>query len=170
MGNSVKHLFLDIDGVLNHYDFVVSSKTERAQNEQLRAWDGRRTWRWWNEMLEPEAMARLKRVVSETGTRIIISSAWRQLMNPDSLETLFRFHGLQVSGMTPALASEIRGEEITKWLTGWGDLSHLTYAIVDDRTDAGQGHAPERFVLTSVTTGMTDANADRLVEILGRRE
>jgi hypothetical protein len=164
----VKHLFLDIDGVLNHYDFVTSSKTEAAQAEQIRLWDGKRTWRWWNEMIEPEPMARLQRVVTETDTRIILSSAWRQLLNHDTIATLFRFHKLHIAGMTPTLESEIRGDEIAKWLRGWGDLSRQTYAIVDDNSDAGIGHAPERFVHVTGRKGMTDADAERLIGILGR--
>ena len=144
-------LFLDIDGVLN-------SQTWGGQHER------------WFEILDPEAVAQLRRVVDALpDLRIVVSSAWRIGRSLTDL----RAH-LVKCGMDPAIESRIidrtpslpgqriRGDEIRTWLgycTGY-----QSFAIVDDGADMGE-LAP-RLVQTDWRFGLTTADADRLIALL----
>lgn len=83
-------VFLDIDGVLNH------SATRGAM---------------WSEdeplpiPIAPECMARLNRLIAETGAKIVISSSWRLFARWEDLGPALMRHGLvgDVIGETPDL-------------------------------------------------------------------
>jgi hypothetical protein len=166
----VKILFLDIDGVLNSHP-----------------------------PLDPEVMCgtfdrdkvqRLNHVLRVTDARIVLSSAWRYLvhrfeMNLAGLDWLLRSHGVLAGrllcvtrkdtmqrppyGGDPAgwPIDDERGQQITEWLRKVGRLD--AYAVVDD-LDLGIRAAGHPFVQTVGSVGLTDADAAKLVAMLGEQQ
>jgi hypothetical protein len=137
-------LFLDVDGVLNNYYT-----------------GGRLT-------LCKRRVRRLHRVVSATGCDLVVSSTWR--LHHDGWGKLSRtlgYRGMTLADKTPDLVSRnsaaCRGDEIAGWL---GANAVDCYAIVDDEGDLLDWQRPYH-VQTAPRAGLTDEDADRLIEILG---
>jgi len=153
-------LFLDVDGVLN-------------SNEHKTRGD---VWG-----MSGYHISQLARVLRATGCQIVVSSSWRRGgIGPgsDFYEQLIEhaFGGAilrEVIDSTP-LGEKLwtdgaynRGWEIAHWL---GEHPGVTcFAIVDDDEDAGS-YAPERFVQTTMRSGLTPALADRLIALLCESE
>lgn len=148
-------LFLDVDGVLNHRGVYMPGNGGAP--------------------LCRDALAQLKRVIDETGCRIVLSSTWRTMPNlvdklPEDIVRL-HFHGdwrtvelgyatLPVGMIVPRK----RGEEVDEWLSRHPEVER--YAIVDDCSDFLEHQAPF-FVQTSFDAGgLTRFHADHLITIL----
>ena len=146
-------LFLDIDGVLNHRACFIPSRG--------------------GSPLCPEAIRRLRGVVSVTGCKVVLSSTWRMLgAHVDKLKEAGGFPSphddwrtSELNGRNPggSIIISKRGEEIAEWLDRHPEVER--YAIVDDENDMLQEQLPF-FVQTTFDTGMLDEHADRLVHIL----
>jgi hypothetical protein len=97
----MKIVFLDIDGVLNH----ATTRSDVLPNgtEPLPI------------PIAPECMARLNRLIAETGAKIVISSSWRNFARWQDLGPALVRHGLvaDVIGETPNLPND----EV--WLANW---------------------------------------------------
>lgn len=166
MGNK-KILFLDIDGVLNTklWDSKMNDNTPRDR---------------WGYAFDPMSVANLKRIVEETGAGIVISSSWKCFGLP-VLRKMWKTRKLpgRIIDVTPDRMcdeefldldldlidpEEGRGYEIQKWLSQRGEnVSH--YAIIDDMYEM----LPEQqshLVMTDSETGITDEDADKVIEIL----
>jgi hypothetical protein len=151
-------IFLDIDGVLN-------SKTWYRQflcaGEQVPS-----------PALDPTAVARLDRIVRETGAKIVLSSAWRG--NPDVPRWLSE-HGCcgKVIGKTPYLYTadgyhRERGYEIGGWIRQHADKTGVipTYVILDDDND--MVYLAPRLVRTDPIYGLRDVDVERAItKLLG---
>ncbi len=162
-------LFLDIDGVLNSHEPLCPE-----------AMCGR---------LHADKVARLNRVLRETDARIVLSSAWRYFvhrgeMSLAGVDWLLRSHGVigrrligvtrpdtmqernpKWDGSTPWPVCNERGLQITDWKRQATEIG--PYAVVDD-LDIGISAAGHPFVQTDGKVGLTDADADRLIELLPR--
>jgi hypothetical protein len=153
----VRILFLDIDGVLNRGGF-----SPDAQSSSL----------------DPAAVARLNRVLADTGARLVLSSSWRYLILDGSFtvggfDYLLRTHGVTqgaLLGHTCADEQTVgRAAQIRRWMQDHGPV--LEWAAVDDHP-LQLGDEDWRQVRTDSTLGLTDADADALAAILsgqGRR-
>lgn len=66
-------------------------------------------------------MTRLQKIVNETGAIIVLSSAWRKLMNDppfaDIINSAMTKYGLTIESCTGTDPSGWREQEIFKWLT-----------------------------------------------------
>ncbi len=147
------YLFLDFDGVLN-------SEAHFAQ------FDDREPNR--DENLDPAAVGRLNRIVSETNCKIVISSTWRHWSSRNNLRALlvrrgFR-HEFAVVGTTPWLGGP-RNFEIQSWMDHNGSLTAEQICILDDWED--MGHLEHRLVKTSWETGLLDEHVERAIAMLG---
>jgi hypothetical protein len=151
-------LFLDVDGVLNHRGvFTPGAGTA---------------------ILCPKAVERLKRVVSETGAAVVLSSTWRLGRVPNEHLSKLKACGVMDKAhedwrtiemphdfTTSRLIFSRRGDEIAEWLARHPEVTE--YAIVDDDSDM----LPEqsaRFVQTSFEDGLTDRHADALISLFSR--
>jgi hypothetical protein len=76
-------IFLDIDGVLNHPGTYCEGAPWRREAGELLP-----------VPVAPECMARLNRLVAETGARIVISSSWRLFARWQDLGPALVRHGL----------------------------------------------------------------------------
>lgn len=148
-------LFLDIDGVANNHV------------PHPNGYCG----------MTPECVARLNRVIAATDCRVVVSSSWRYMvigkaMTVRGLEYLFMTHGLDVRGrvlgVTPpdeeTGGHERRAEQVAAWLRD--DVVGVDrWAVVDDRA-YDFPPSPYPFVHVAESSGLTDADADRLIAML----
>lgn len=149
----MKVIFLDIDGVLNHADWLTEHRNFGLDH------------------LDPAAVARVQRICDATGAHVVISSTWRLVYSLGRLRDMLYERGLRarVVGETPHLPAQERGDEIQLWLDrtparrGW-ELDGIV--ILDD--DRDMRHLDPWLVRTAFATGITDADVERAVEMLSR--
>ena len=156
-------VFLDFDGVLNHDEWT---RKRRARQEP---------WPTDADLIDPACVARLQRLVDNTGAAIVISSAWRAIVGRTRSAAALRQRGLiaDVLGGTPifdgtqhgsaVMTSDGRAQEIHAWL--YGNALVTRWVVLDDN------HVEvdrRRFVRTDPAVGLTDADVDRAIAILRR--
>ena len=139
----MKVLFLDIDGVLNKasdYEVIVGGNYSLLRVNQC-------------------LTERLKKVLNNTGAKVVLSSSWRLLKGGREFVEECGIPVMDVTDNGPGK----RGDMIKRWLD-----SHdvVTYAIVDDDSDMLVEQLPH-FVLTEFVTGLTEQAAYRLTYKLG---
>lgn len=170
MTPAIPILFADIDGVLNCHDFDAEAVSNPIHREKV---------------------LRINRVLKATGARLVLSSAWRYIlhrgeMNLAGLDWLLRSHGLlsgalvgitRADTMAPRVYNGVpgtwpveneRGQQIRDWLAvsvGLIGFEARPFAVVDD-LDLGISAAGLPFVQTVGIEGLTDADAERLIELL----
>ena len=119
----MKVIFLDIDGVLNHYYWYRERRFKCKLPHPLDDFD-------------PKSVSYLNNITDITGAKIIISSSWR--FDPDIVNILHKV-GItgEIIGCTPDLyniyGSLCRGKEIDVVLNKRPDIER--YIILDDDTD-----------------------------------
>ena len=143
----MKVVFLDFDGVLNHFppgELVLSQA-------------------YLDNPLETAHVERLEQLVQRTGARVVISSSWRLRLTLDELRGALEARGFtgEVIGTTPRLRTGIRAHEISAWLLLHPEVT--TFAILDDEPDA---ELDGRLVHTDPEHGFTDADLQRALLLL----
>lgn len=176
--NPIKLIFLDVDGVLNSVDYMIS----RGHPD-------------WNSMtrfernladFDPAACAVLQQVLKETEASVVISSSWRILHSCAEIRQLLKVRGVeaQIIGMTPdtdlwlhAVPTELRekrsewerGIEIQHWLQTYipaERLPDVRICVLDD--DGDMGDVRGAFVRTPNQTGLLPEHIPLIVEHLNR--
>ena len=158
----MKVIFLDIDGVLNcdfttnrvfGYDFVDDDKVER-----------------------------LKRIVDETGAKVVLSSTWRQgwydfdngkddTIDSElfiALERRLLKSGIEMIDKTPMFRrrESVRGQEIAYWMEHYGQ-NVTSFVILEDWENL-YPYNDDHIVWTDGYDGLTDQEADAAIKILNR--
>lgn len=183
-------VFLDIDGVLNSEAFLRKLDAQhRALGhvappvpgvEERKKIVKRETtcecYRLENQ-IDDEAIARLNRLVAETGSKIVISSSWRKLLDPPELHRVLVGHGLvaEIIGETPdgyhdqdlaaALGSIeriFRGHEIDYWLRQHPEVER--FVILDDGGDMVMHK--NRLVQTDCEVGLLDEHVELAIRVM----
>src|SRR5574344_2699208 len=121
----MKVIFLDIDGVLNH--------------------NGCRNLEMGYYFVEDDLILKLKKIVDDTGAKVVLSSTWREGWNDlrygiNTIEArLFKKlnhklsnYGITFISKTPILENGYRGEEIDLWLHNWKGEPIDSFVILDD--------------------------------------
>lgn len=167
-----KVLFLDFDGVLNGRRYL--DTLPRGVTLQTRP------------DLDPACGARVQRICEATGASIVISSSWRMIKTwgeegeteraprpLDDIATWLRDVGITapIIGATSlnTLAwdgKECRSRQIVAWIREHPEV--VNWLVIDD------WRLPEllafRFVQTNEETGITEADVERAILMLGRIE
>lgn len=166
----MKVLFLDIDGVLNSHMWIekLGGKFGRGPGYKESPTRDRLSW-------HPEAVNELRRIVTETGCHIVISSSWRgyaDLAVPiwKACFACYDWPDAPVIGETPDLPhwngkvylAPIRGDEVNAWLKDHPEVTQ--YACVDDDADF---HQNQNLVKTGITFGLTRIEGNELIKRLG---
>lgn len=120
----MKIVFLDIDGVMNHRNYMVRSRMHNLQE------------------FCPVAVRNLREIIKKTGAKIVVSSTWRKggwmelkrIMSCYDLDTY-------LFGMTPVFEEQIRGNEIEYYIHRY-QIHHKddpieSFVILDDDKDMG---------------------------------
>lgn len=148
--DGIRVIFLDVDGVLNSY-----STTRRTSGGY--------------RFVGSRKLKNLKRIVTKTGARVVLSSDWRYDrddpgVNKDYLELrreLFRY-GIEFYGFTPELPGAHRGAEIEQWLSEHPEVSN--FVILDDRTDIEPNK--DHWVQTTMSRGLGAEETAMAIDIL----
>lgn len=154
-----KIIFLDIDGVLNGYDYYMSDRCTGNLNGE-------------EGDIDPFGAERINRICRETGARIVISSDWR-INWPHCIDRIERGgieKGLIVDKTPEHMWLEhapesykSRGSEIQDWLSQHPECT--SYVIIDDRTDF-LDEQKERFVHVNSKCGIDETDVKFAIDIL----
>lgn len=142
----MKILFLDIDGVCN----------SRAYGEQIGT-----LW----EVIDPATAAMVRRIVIQTGCRVVLSSTWRfypncrDIVKREVCEFIDVTPDMQKPGQHYGVTD--RGHEIKAWLDANPGVER--YAILDDNSDMLPG---QPLFKTSFDIGLTEKIADQVIKYL----
>lgn len=154
-------LFLDIDGVLNEREFLLSLPKPHGLLRLEEGWDPA-------QHIDPKRVAILNTIIASTGCDVVLSSSWREAFGiRDTLKALRARgyeHGL-LDG-TPRLRGHDRYVELRRWLEQHPSHAEGEFVILDDDEDAGVGFGA-RFL--HCTKGLTAELAERAILMLGRR-
>ena len=145
----MKIVFLDIDGVLNCSDDF----------KRIKHTDGL--------CLSPQKLNRLRRILRETGAKIVLSSTWRR--HEDAMDFL-NANGIHWIDKTPASFSGMRGREVSEWLNKHGSEVE-SYVILDDNDDFFDSQKPF-FVKTEFigkNSGLQDEHVEKAIKILNNK-
>jgi hypothetical protein len=145
-----KIIFLDIDGVLN------GDNTEEETKSGCM-------------FVEDRLIRKLKRIISATKAKVVLSSDWRYhkdepILNEDYLELQAKLeeYGIEFFGWTPVISQEHRGLEIDAWLKKRSYIS--SFVILDDRFDMHPHN--KNHVKVGYKTGLTDDDVEEAINIL----
>lgn len=154
-------IFLDIDGVLNSERSMVAASGMKPQ-EGYCSYTERHY-----QQLDPVAVNLLKLLVKEANAEIIISSSWRKLYrNIEFFINLFSQFGWKyapVIGMTPAVDSGFRGQEVQQYIDS-NDFFTGPYIIFDDDKDFFE-HQP--LIHVDARYGLSYEHFDKAKQMLG---
>ena len=78
----MKIIFLDVDGVLNSQNYLLNSNNKISNS------------------INPKKITLLKELVDETGSNIVVTSAWRLSKNFQILKNVFQIHDLKIQDKT----------------------------------------------------------------------
>lgn len=150
-------LFLDFDGVLNTWAW----RSEMSPKVLKETGGERRLYRM-SLLLDPAAVARVNRIVTETGALVVASTAWRHFFDDPckSLTEILRHAGatFAVGDFTLSrMSMQDRESEIVAWLREHDWPLHIALDDVPMRV---------RSILTDDRKGLTDAQADEAIRIL----
>ena len=154
---TINAIFLDIDGVLNGYNFwniLGWNIVCKLNNKKLKGW--------YRNITQPfgihkRKVKRLAKIVHKTNAKIVISSSWRTGLQSNNLSdeevkllNLFKKYKIDIYDYTPVLDSNSRCNEIVAWIMR--NVSCDEFIILDDeKHDFDRCPSlSERFIQTSV--------------------
>lgn len=154
----MKIIFLDIDGVLNSYAFLKNIPDDSFGIDNSR-------------------LPILKRIIDETGAKIVLSSSWRKNWSEKaekctplglSLIKLFSEYGIEIFGKTPEIDYFRRADEIKSVIESYS--SELESFVILDDIKLGWGDLSSNVVVTDerVGRGLENEHADRAIAILNK--
>ena len=161
----MKVIFLDIDGVLN-----CSTSKSFCHDDTCGIITG----------IDSDKVKRLAKIVEATGAEIVLSSDWKDGWNKYYTSSkpshakyldnhLYKKGRLTIKDKTPntSKGSWFRGEEILAYLRSHKDVEN--YVILDDTffEDFSIKEISEHLVLTEYKVGLTDADVEKAIKILG---
>jgi hypothetical protein len=171
VGNSVRVLFLDMDGVVNsaRYFEVLSKRGYRKAKGKAKA-EARLTQATFVSMIDPATIPLLNDIVARGNADVVISSSWRVPWSFTDIAEMLRQRGFvgSVIGATPygvELPSDVeyaRGHEIAAWLAEHEGVE--SFAILDDNSD--MAHLLPRLVQTTWGLGLLPEHVEPAVRLL----
>ena len=148
-------IFLDIDGVLNGYNFwnlLGWNIISKFNSDRLKDW--------YRDITEPfgvheRKVKRLAKIIHNTmNTKVVISSCWRFGLQSNNLSyaqgkllDLFDKYDIKIYGYTPRSESGKRDEEIKAWLSKHKEVNK--FIILDDENFDLQCFIEKELIQTS---------------------
>jgi hypothetical protein len=171
---SLRLLFLDVDGVLNDRDILVSASDKSKARGQYNHRDHMA------DMIGAKYIERVNTLTDRAKADIVMSSTWRCLFDSmPELREFFTSVGLKgkILGRTPRgfpgqkfSENSLRGLEIQAFLsamTAQRDVESLV--ILDDNTD--MAHLKHRLVKTDgVKVALTDEDVEKAVKLFDTKD
>ena len=156
----MKIVFLDIDGVLNGYNFfnVLGWRIVCLfQNKCLRNWYRRIT----NPCgVHESKVKRLAKIIKETNAKVVLTSTWRHYFwnvpyeeqdgRQKQLTDLFNKYDIDVIDITPSIPDKKRDSEIISWLAKYKDEVEK-FIILDDEKSLIRAFEDDECFIETVT-------------------
>lgn len=158
----MKLIFLDVDGVLNSENYIVSEFERLGHDKYVETY-----LKQGGIPFDPECLRMLRYILDVTGALICVSSTWRLCKDQrERLNTALGKYSSRIIGYTKSL-NGIRGIEIERFLE---DLKEIKapiekYIIIDDDNDMLESQK-ENLVITDFKTGLNVETAMKSVRIL----
>lgn len=160
-------LFLDIDGVLNSGDNMISLHTNNLIDKSIKTRDE------FGHLFDDRCIRHLNWIIHETNCKLVISSTWRK-DGLKKMKKLWEYRNLpgEVVGITPSHVDQYiinmygiieekadRGFEIQQWLE---ENTWNKYSIVDDDSDM-LNHQMGQFVKVDNKIGLDYFAAQKII-------
>lgn len=144
----MKVLFLDIDGVLNNLEFL------KALGDTIT----------FEDMIMPEKVSLLNKIVEEHDFTVVLSTAWRYAFPSSEIERLLRKLGFKhtIHSTTPKSESGQREDDVKMWLEKFHRVKE--FVILEDAYDMGT--LEPRTVKTDVNVGLTVDHVQQVRELM----
>lgn len=157
MTQPTRILFLDVDGVLNHFGGEPAWRVDVGSIDPPHA---RAV-----ASLDPACVERLNAILDATGADVVLSSTWRIMYELDDMQRILERRGFrhELLDKTPRMMHVERGHEIQAWLQESGP-EEATIVILDD--DVDMCHLEDRLVRTNIEEGLTNAQVEQAVRML----
>ena len=149
-------IFLDIDGVLNGYNYLNYVKFKLVKLLHLQKWADKHSRDPFG--IHKEKVKKLAKIVRKTNAKVVMSSSWRHAFwktpykdkkgNLKILADELNSYGIEVIDITPKLSSGRRDEEIQEWLTKNKEIVD-NFVILDDERFDLECFVNSNLVLTS---------------------
>lgn len=160
-------VFLDIDGVLNSWEYLKGRDDNKIDTED--------TFNWYLSDISPKNVDIFNRIIIETKADIVISSSWRHSRGDLVIDVLKEAGVLgKIVGFTPSLRC-VRGQEILQWIedfwqkfddnNNYRPLDFTKYVILDDDSDMLLWQK-DNFVQTNNEVGITEEDVEKAIRIL----
>lgn len=119
----MKVVFLDVDGVLNYGEYMTEIKGSRKNMSEAQ------------KMVDMRCLRNLRRIVDETGARIVVTSSVRKGPDFNEFKEYIAHEGIKVHDVTLDFGDSgiHRGEEIREWLRKHEEELE-EFVILDDDT------------------------------------
>lgn len=152
-----KVIFLDIDGVLNSYEYCIKAINQNIQGIESE--------------IDVEKIKLLKKAIDETGAEVVLSSSWRYTQNAQYLKELLSHYGIYTDS-TPFYQNR-RGIEIKQWLLDNSDVED--FVILDDEVfDSYDEELRKKLIkipnLYGLGKGLLPNDIDEIIKRLGRKK
>lgn len=147
----MKIIFLDVDGVLNSQNYLLNSNNKISNS------------------INPKKITLLKELVDETGSNIVVTSAWRLSKNFQILKNVFQIHDLKIQDKTELIRGK-RGEEIKLYLQKHPNIDN--FVILDDEIfEDYDDYLLKHLVKTSFyIDGLTEEHIEQAKIILNKKD
>lgn len=152
-----KIIFLDVDGVLNSYQTVVSGEVPKVHGYVTFA---------------PSLIAKLAQVVKATEAKVVLTSTWRMFRHRNEemylhLKNTLKEQGIEIIDTTGESKEDIRGLEIQTWLMP-RKSRNIQFVIIDDEYRDIEPYYPNELVKVNSEFGLSDKNVIQAIEILNK--
>jgi len=165
----MKVIFLDIDGVLNSDEHFIEIHNDKKIF--YKAYPNDEYINNLEDIIKPnlfdislEKLQLLKKIVRETNSKIIVSSAWRLMTKWTLIEEYLINKGLPIIGTTPYILGN-RGEEIRTYLKEHTEIDK--FIILDDDVFDDFNELENYLVKTDFYNGgLTEKHAEETIKLL----
>ena len=156
----MKVIFLDIDGVLNSAQFCAKIKDKRLTMQKI------------EREIDKKPLLMLKRIVNETGARIVVTSSMRKEPTFKDFKEYVSHEGIRIHDVTLDFGDSgmHRGEEIREWIQKHKEELE-EYVILDDYTFKDFGEELKAHQVKSnmwTTRGLEQIYAEQAITLLGK--
>lgn len=151
----MKVIFLDIDGVLNSTRSCIAFGGYPWPDSN---------WEWFDMV----AVRLLRKLIKETGSKVVLSSSWRTTLAGDRWNQLQNFLGISFLDRTRSdIMSYNRGDEIQQWINDCKEEVDA-YVIIDDMEPSTfHKHQQPNFIHVNHEDGFSYDNFYQAAKILG---
>lgn len=154
--NTMKVIFLDIDGVLNSWDDY-NDRCKNLKKEERPSFGD----------IEERPLMLLKELIEVTNAKVVLSSSWRKsIFLTSEVYKALSTMGIELYDITPILPSGNRAEEIREWLK---DKEVESFVILDDDSFEFKGNElSKNLVKTTMDSGLQKEHVEEAIRILNQ--